>query len=79
MVEFHYWFRDGSRCGLYRADNPQQVLDNVFKDYNARLRNDTHVDHHNWKKHFHYYVEDWKTGKVVGEFRGSRDLNSRGH
>ncbi len=78
MVQFHYWFRDG-RAGVVTADNPQQVLDNVFKDYNARLRNDTHVDFRSYKKHFHYYVEEWGSGKVVGEFRGSRDLNSRGH
>ena len=61
------------------ADYPQQVLDNVFGEYTARLRNDSHVDHIHWKKHFHYDVEDWHTGKVYGEFRGSRDLNDRGH
>ena len=78
MVVFHYRFRDG-RSGSVHADNPQQVLDNVFGEYTARLRSDTHVDHTNWKKHFHYYVEDWHSGKVLGEFRGTRDLNRRGH
>ena len=78
MVQFQYWFRDG-RCGIVCADNPQQVLDGVFGEYTARLRNDTHVDHIHWKKHFHYYVEDWHSGKVLGEFRGTRDMNRRGH
>lgn len=78
MVQFQYWFRDG-RVGLVNADNPQQVLDNVFGEYKARLRNDTHVDHVGWMKHFHYYVIDQKTEKVLGEFRGSRHLNNRGH
>ncbi len=78
MVQFQYWFRDG-RQGTVDADHTQQELDFVFGEYNARLRNDTHVDHVKWMKHFHYYVEDWHTGKVLGEFRGSRVLNHRGH